>query len=244
MDKLDFVARDFKGSRYRCLTLTALPNDELCLILNKLIYPYGNVTAKDRSIPQGFLNSKEAELNKVDDFFLTKNCRDVLKQWWLKKFNANTRTPVWDLISTCKINNKHGLLLVEAKAHLDELNENDKCKAGKENYDNIKSELDYINKSAVWKLSTDSHYQLSNRLAWAWKLTSMGVPVILIYLGFLNAKEMIGRKIFNSHQQWEDTITKYSTDVLPSKAWNKEYLIGNDYMRLLIKSIDIKFEVY
>ena len=41
-----------------------------------------------------------------------------------------------------------------------------------------------------WDLSRDSHYQLSNRFAWSWKIASMGVPVVLVYLGFLNADEM------------------------------------------------------
>ena len=41
-----------------------------------------------------------------------------------------------------------------------------------------------------WSLSRDSHYQLANRFAWAWKLADMGLPTILIYLGFLNAAEM------------------------------------------------------
>ncbi len=41
-----------------------------------------------------------------------------------------------------------------------------------------------------WNLSRDSHYQLANRFAWAWKLASMGVPVVLVYLGFLGAAEM------------------------------------------------------
>ena len=31
---------------------------------------------------------------------------------------------------------------------------------------------------------------MSNRFAWAWKLASSSVPVVLIYLGFLRADEM------------------------------------------------------
>jgi hypothetical protein len=33
-------------------------------------------------------------------------------------------------------------------------------------------------------ITRDSHYQLSNRLAFAWKLASLGVPTVLLYLGF------------------------------------------------------------
>ncbi len=33
-------------------------------------------------------------------------------------------------------------------------------------------------------------YQLCNRVAWAWKLADLGVPGVLVFLGFLNATEM------------------------------------------------------
>ena len=36
-----------------------------------------------------------------------------------------------------------------------------------------------------------NHYSLCNRVAWAWKLAQLGVPVVWVYLGFLNATEML-----------------------------------------------------
>jgi hypothetical protein len=42
----------------------------------------------------------------------------------------------------------------------------------------------------AWHISRDSHYQISNRFAWSWKLTQLGIPVVLVYLGFLNASDM------------------------------------------------------
>ena len=44
-----------------------------------------------------------------------------------------------------------------------------------------------------WSLSRDLCYQMSNRFAQAWKLTSLGKPVILIYLGFIGCEEMRDR---------------------------------------------------
>ena len=35
------------------------------------------------------------------------------------------------------------------------------------------------------RISRDSHYQLSNRLAFTWKLATLGVPTVLVYLGFI-----------------------------------------------------------
>lgn len=34
------------------------------------------------------------------------------------------------------------------------------------------------------RISRDSHYQLSNRVAFAWKLATLGLPTVLVYLGF------------------------------------------------------------
>ncbi|HUX02899.1 MAG: hypothetical protein WBD63_03145 [Phycisphaerae bacterium] len=34
------------------------------------------------------------------------------------------------------------------------------------------------------RMSRDSHYQIANRVAYSWKLASMGVPVLLVFLGF------------------------------------------------------------
>ena len=48
--------------------------------------------------------------------FLPDPLPQQLKEWWLKRpLRANT--PNWDLVSTCKIAGRDGLLLIEAKAH-------------------------------------------------------------------------------------------------------------------------------
>lgn len=36
-----------------------------------------------------------------------------------------------------------------------------------------------------FKLSRDAFYQISNRMAWGWRLASLGVPVTVLYLGFV-----------------------------------------------------------
>ena len=41
-----------------------------------------------------------------------------------------------------------------------------------------------------WALSHERRYQMANRIAWSRKLTELGYPVILVYLGFLRAEEM------------------------------------------------------
>ena len=63
-------------------------------------------------------------------------------------------------------------------------------------------------------LRIDSHYQLANRLAWAWKLADCGVPVVLLYLGFT------GDTYFNDHfkdgDHWQRAMGAYMNGVVPS----------------------------
>ena len=103
-----------------------------------------------------------------------------------------------DIASACEIEGKSGLLLVEAKAHENELSYSGKSSPGvsvnsQGNHQQIGQAIAEANAGLElaagnpWGISRDSHYQLSNRFAWAWKLASLGVPVVLVYLGFLNA---------------------------------------------------------
>ena len=63
-------------------------------------------------------------------------------------------------------------------------------------------------------ISRDNHYQLSNRIAYTWKLASMGIPTILLYLGFTNDPAWTSAQDhFESKQQWNDAIKSYFTEV-------------------------------
>ena len=70
-------------------------------------------------------------------------------------------------------------MLVEAKAHSKELSESGKALGAGTNIENhlrIGEAISEVNTDlnrilAGWNLSRDSHYQLSNRFAWAWKIT-------------------------------------------------------------------------
>ncbi|MFC1976651.1 hypothetical protein ACFLWS_00040 [Chloroflexota bacterium] len=126
--------------------------------------------------------------------------------------------PHWDIASTCTVEGKSGLLIVEAKAHDQELI---RGKAGKKrgkvestdslrNRAQIDSCMNNVNVSLAaetkfsWFLSIEHCYQMSIRFAWAWKLTELGIPVILVYLGFLKAEEMRDQGVpFDEHLSWE-----------------------------------------
>jgi hypothetical protein len=66
-------------------------------------------------MPVGFDKVEEAELDKAD--FLPPVDQQSLTHWWLAERRSNSQTPNWDIASTCTIDGRQGLVLVEAKAH-------------------------------------------------------------------------------------------------------------------------------
>ncbi len=73
-----------------------------------------------------------------------------------------------------------------------------------------------------WRLSRDRCYQLSNRFAWAWKLVDLGVPVILVYLGFLDATEMSDEgSPFADHGDWQHCVMSHARGLVPDEVWGQ-----------------------
>jgi hypothetical protein len=128
--------------------------------------------------------------------------------------------------------------LVEAKAHPAELHEDDCCKAGK-NHKRISTALEEANRGLGddWCLAPKPCYQLSNRFAWAWKVASLGIPVVLVYLGFLNCADW--DKPFTSHAAWEKCLLKYAENCVPMTAWNSKLLVNGTTVFPLIRSADV-----
>ena len=207
MDWLNQLERNKRrGSRPRCVLLTNGGREEVAARLTRLVGLQKDVIIGrgDRWMPCGKPVQREdnswdrtpiheANLNGLTALFARDaRCRrelgDQLGQWWLA-FPKGANTPNWDITSTCTIKGRRGLLLVEAKAHSAELGESDSC--GSENPGNRQRICLAITDAAAglqaatggtWELSPDSHYQLSNRFAWSWKLASLGIPIMLLYL--------------------------------------------------------------
>jgi len=176
-----------------------------------------------------------------------------LKHWWLPpQADGKTRKgATWDLLSSCTIKGKKGLLLVEAKAHANELKYSGKSLLptasiqSQLNHEHIRRNLnevsDKLNESTGggFDLSIDSHYQLANRLAWAWKLADCGVPVVLLYLGF------IGDTYFRSDylkdaDHWQRAMGTYMHGVVPKDLPGRTISgqAGGSFT-LLVKSLPI-----
>jgi hypothetical protein len=84
---------------------------------------------------------------------------------------------------------------------------------------------------------------MSNRFAWAWKLTELGIPVVLVYLGFLKADEMRGRgKPFADAADWEHLVKEHSQPLFPPEIWGRQWTCGRRPLIPLIRSIDLSLD--
>lgn len=245
-DHVVFHNRELAGSRLRCLIATSLSDVAMRQVLNDIVQPYAVVNQEHDWMPRGFIQSDEAMLG-VTEKFLQPAKRQMLLEWWLSVLR-NPRTPNWDLVATCSIEGQDGLILVEAKAHEAELKRDDKCGATSEkNLIKIAGAIREANEGLSgsmpgWQLSHHSHYQLANRFAWAWKLAATGIPVVLVYLGFLNAEEM-GRRgpVFRKHTDWDQCVRRYAAGVVPVEAWGAELKTrGGASVRALIRSAEVR----
>ena len=191
----------------------------------------------------------EARLDCHADFVFPE-LQHQLQDWWLaSKRGANT--PNWDLASTCHIDGTKGLLLVEAKAHAAELSTDGKpppepsSANSQANHRRIGEAIRQANTGlglvtgGTWSLSRDHHYQLSNRFAWAWKLTMLGVPTVLVYLGFLKTKEMSAR--FCTRADWERQMEHHASGVVDASGWEKRLTVNGTPLRPLVRAIHVPF---
>ncbi len=238
-----------RGSLLRCLLLTGLPRHHTAELLTNLVRVPNIVVSshKDIWMPQGLRDYRETTLVDTVDFLSPDKCKALMK-WWLDK-PRGANLPNWDIASTCTIEGKKGLLLVEAKAHDMELSEVGKSRPttinSQMNHNRIALAIEQANSGLNevlkgWALSRDSHYQLSNRFAWTWKLASLGVPVILIYLGFLNAMEMSDQgQPLDSSNAWEISIRNHAKDFVPDDAWGERLEINGTPVWFLIRSMQL-----
>ena len=221
------------GSKPRCHWLTHGAPGQVANRLNALAGPWGSVSADDHWMPEGFYRIQEAQLDKAARL-LPKQDRGKLRDWWLAVSRPNTRTPTWDIASTCTVDGHKGLLLVEAKAHTPELKTNDQVKGSLPNRERIAECIEEANAALAdqtdlnWALSHKHRYQMANRFAWSWKLTELGYPVVLVYLGFLRAEEMrkgSEQTPLENHAEWECLVKAHSEPLFPAGVWDRQWCI-------------------
>lgn len=210
---------EHKGSK-RCILKLISSNDFLTTINLLIQETCAVITKQDSWLPIGLTNPREAELKD----FLSHNFNPLLGNeiinWWLTEIRPTSTTPNWDMVSTCTINNQKGILLVEAKAHYAELNNEStgkifNTKSSLLNHKKIGKVIKEVNDNINevipgLSISRDLCYQLSNRIASAWWLASHDIPVVLLYLGFLNTEDMRDDyRVFNTPADWESCFTEH-----------------------------------
>lgn len=116
----------------------------------------------------------------------------VLGNWWPHQ----GRNPSWDIeVRPCTIQDSPGLLLIEARVP-DSSGKNLEVNASHDSQGNHIQICQAITQAVAslqlatespWLISRDHLYQLSNRVAWAWRLAYLDIlPVVLYYRGYQN----------------------------------------------------------
>jgi hypothetical protein len=173
-----------------------------------------------------------------------------LEAWWLKHARG-ANTPNWDLAMSCRIDGKPGLVLVEAKANVPELSAagklvaEDASERSHENHEHIGAAIAEASnalggESAGVRLSRDHSYQLSNRLAFAWRLASWGMPVVLVYLGFTGDQNIadVGEPL-RDDEHWQELFTSHLAQIAPPQWVNQSIATEGAPFWLLARSMSV-----
>lgn len=168
--------------------------------------------------------------------------------WWVA--GRGTR-PTWDLLGHVLVSEKPGLLLVEAKAHEGELDWAGKRlspsanRASKGNHTRIADCIKEANAAlntlcdGVLNLDVGSHYQLANRVAYAWKLASLGLPVVLLYLAF-TGDTYFAADYIRDDAHWQRIIGGYLQGVVSQQLPERPVAVeGGGSLLFLIRSLPV-----
>ncbi len=81
---------------------------------------------------------------------------------------------------------------------------------------------------------------MSNHFVWAWKLTRLGVPVVLAYLGFARADEMADRGApFADAADWRRLVQAHGAALFPPSLWDRAWGTGRETFAPLIRTLEV-----
>ncbi len=227
----------FRGSRKHVLDWTSRP--EFCEELLRLVSPVeARLTPSSIWTPKGYDAPKEAELKTFGPEAMPESeVWPLLRRWWLVH-ERGANTPNWDIAFSCDIEETPGLILVEAKANVPELVRSgkglraDASDNSRANHERIGGAIDEACAAlrlvaGATAIRRDSHFQLSNRVAFAWKLASLGVPTILVYLGFLGDRGIADAgEPFRDEAHWNDSFAAYAHSQVPRELFERRLDCG------------------
>lgn len=202
--------------------------------LNALITPTGAALAADRSwVPVGHADPTEARLSRPCEPLVPSSVSRRLRAWWLAADRPTANDPNWDLAAAATFaGERRGLVLFEAKAHVAELAGETIGKrlngaSNPENHARIGAAIEEARHAlggdtAGIGISRDRCYQFSNRVAFAWRLASWGIPTVLVYLGFTGDAGMGGpQNMIRDDAHWRRLLSEHTLDVMPAAAWER-----------------------
>jgi hypothetical protein len=238
---------DYRGSRKHVLDWVETPRFledlQTMLQLDAVVIP-----ANAKFMPSGYAAPLEARLDKSrSDFEVLRGVREELRDWWLEH-RKGANTPNWDLVVECLIEGRPGLVLVEAKANWPELKTDGKPKPtdvesrSAANHAKIEAAINEARAglyAAGCKVSItiDTQYQLANRVAFMWKLASLGIPTVLVYLGFTGDENISDAgEPFRSGKDWDDAFGNYARGIVPSDIISQRLVLGSTPAWLLVCS--------
>jgi hypothetical protein len=147
------------------------------------------------------------------------------------------------------------LILVEAKAHKTELSpagkpcpsreKPDQQERSEKNHARIARAIAEANSALQASvpgilLRRDACYQLSNRIAFAWKLASLGIPTALIYLGFIG-DDRIGTDDhrLRTPSDWYSAFDAHTAEHFPADQQGRQIDCGAAGFWLLVRDLPV-----
>lgn len=228
-----------RGSRMHVLDW--LEDDSFAEAISDMVSVTGMTMSREANrMPRNGRERAEARLGKQCGGLISDGLNLQLRDWWLAK-HAGANVPNWDLAcSTTSPDGRPGLVLMEAKAHVAEFIGEAKGK-GPGNPDNRARIAGAIEEArhalsrqiSGTEITIERWYQLANRVAFAWKLATSGVPTTLVYLG-ITGDAGVGRPIRN-HDHWTQMISMTSK-VLPNTIWETRIDCGAAPLWMLARS--------
>jgi len=234
------------GSRMHVLDWIDGRSGDFTKSLNSLLAPSGAIVLPGMDMmPRGHGDPTEARLCRPCEPLLPRSTSLKLRAWWLAVDKPTANDPNWDLVTTAMYpGDRPGLVLVEAKAHVSELaNE----RFGKR----VTSSTNSLNHARIGEaiseardglsgteagvgISRDKCYQLSNRVAFAWKLASEGMPIVLIYLRFAGDDMIAGPEgLIRNGAHWRELMRSHANGIIPDGLWGRRITADSGELWLL-----------
>jgi hypothetical protein len=237
----------YRGSRMHVLDWTEQENfvtDLLGLVPDAGI---ARLTANSMWMPRSYRQPDEALLERFGPRAIPNHpAWEQFAQWWLVDDGYSLN---WDIVVACELLGNRGLILVEAKAHANEFAVQGKPAPDATNARNeethdgigqaIEQARDGLAKSGLeTSISRDACYQLSNRVAFTWKLATLGIPTALVYLGFLGDEGMSGvGPHFDGEEHWRRAFEAHANLVNARALFQDEpTYLGNTPAWFLVRS--------